>query len=131
MLGSVAHTFLNQRQFVAYLYIVMRIAATEHLTEHRDVGNLWVSDFHLSEQVEYPVFVGFKQFIIFVEVLSLREYRCPFSELHLIAITQETGVGTMHFLLYYIFQVSGHLCHDHLHELSVEGVLYGAVLLKF
>ena len=63
-------------------------------------------------------------------VLLISEHRGSLGKPHFGAIAQEACVGTMHFLLHYILQVSGHLGHDPLHVFLVEGVLDGAVLFE-
>ena len=50
---------------------------------------------------------------------------------HLLTIAEKAGVGTMHLLLHYIFQILWHLSHHVLHELTAEGVFDRAVLLEF
>ena len=68
--------------------------------------------------------------IIFTNNIVLIRYQC-FVHLLVLSVVEKTGVGTMYLFLYHKFQIGWYFCHDVLHELSVEGILDGAVLFEF
>ena len=131
MFRSVAYTLLDERQLTVGLHILVRIGSTEHLTEDIDAPHVLISAEDILGKGHDFVFVPFKQFGIVIEHLLSFQYGGTLCKLYVFSVAEETGVGTMYLFLYHIFQIGWHLCHDALHELSVEGILDGAVLFEF
>ncbi len=65
-----------------------------------------------------------------IEFFIVGKYGSALCELDIRTVAEKAGVGTMHLLLHYPFKVGGHLFPDLLHEVSGNGILYGAVLFK-
>ena len=121
MFRSVTYTLLDERQLAVWLHILVRIGSTEHLTEDINAPHVFISAEDILGKGHDFILVPLKQCGIVVEHLLCFQH----------GGTEETGVGTMYLFLYHIFQIGWHLCHDALHELSVEGILDGAVLFEF
>ena len=131
VLGSVADTLLNQRNIVSNLHAIVRIQATEHLAKHRDVGHLRRLRLDVCEELQHPVPVSFEQLRVVIELLTIGQHRSSLGKPNILTIAEKAGVGTMHLLLHYIFQILWHFSHHALHELTTEGVFDRAVLLEF